>query len=362
MKFRFFAHLAVLAAAVHLVPSASATWSGFHSLGKTPVVGEPSCAQLAASEVMCVARSQTSTLMANEFSKGAWSGWSDLSAAVTSDPSCVNDEAGNIICAARSTSYTLAATVFDGKSWSSLVDSGEPVFSGTYGGGGVVSCALLGAGEILCAARSQTASLVAARFNGTTWGKFSTAMTSVTSAPGCSNDDKGDVICIANAIVNGGNSTVVNRFDGARWNGLLNLAQSAPSNGNPVCAALGGGSFKGHELCIGIAWNSNAAFASFFNGGIWQGSDWSGFGQMTGNIEPVISCGLLSPGSITCAAINLQDAFLYEDTFNGSNWTGYVKVGGPPLVTGPSCTPFTSGKVMCVVVGLNNEALSVSGP
>jgi hypothetical protein len=125
---------------------------------------------------------------------------------------------------------------------------------------------------------------------------------------------------------------------------------------------LGGGASKGHQLCFGIAWNSNATFGSFFNGGIWQNSDWSGFGQVTGNISPVISCGLLSAGSVTCAAVNLQDALLYENTFNGTNWTGYVKVGGSALVTGPSCVPFTSGKVMCVVVGLNNQALSVTGP
>jgi hypothetical protein len=45
MKCRFFAQLVMLAAAAYLVPSASATWSGFRSLGKTPVVGEPSCVQ-----------------------------------------------------------------------------------------------------------------------------------------------------------------------------------------------------------------------------------------------------------------------------------------------------------------------------
>jgi hypothetical protein len=58
MKHSIFAYLVVSAATLLFIPSASATWSGFRSLGTTKVVGKPSCAQLSTSEVMCVARSQ----------------------------------------------------------------------------------------------------------------------------------------------------------------------------------------------------------------------------------------------------------------------------------------------------------------
>ena len=98
MKPRVLNYLLALAITLLFIPPASASWSGFRSLGKTPVVGEPSCAQLGADEVMCVARSQQSTLMANQFSSGAWSGWTNLSGTVTSDPSCVPDGADNIVC------------------------------------------------------------------------------------------------------------------------------------------------------------------------------------------------------------------------------------------------------------------------
>src|SRR5579863_4839303 len=141
MKHRIFAYLVIGAASLLFIPSASATWSGFHSLGKTAVVGEPSCIQLAASEVICVARSQTSTLMANEFSKGVWSGWTKLSGVVTSDASCVNNEAGDIVCGVISGSGTLAATVFNGKTRSSLIDSGQAIAS-------LPSCAFLHTGKV----------------------------------------------------------------------------------------------------------------------------------------------------------------------------------------------------------------------
>jgi hypothetical protein len=60
MKHRIFAYLVVSAIALLLIPSASATWSGFRSLGTTPTLGEPSCVQLA-TDVICVAQSQQHT-------------------------------------------------------------------------------------------------------------------------------------------------------------------------------------------------------------------------------------------------------------------------------------------------------------
>jgi len=356
MKYRIFAYLVVAASTLLLIPSASATWSGFHSLGKTPVVGEPSCAQLGPSEVMCVARSQSNTLMANEFSKGAWSGWTNLSGTVTSDPSCVNDGTDTIFCGVTSSSNTLEATVFNGKTWSSFVDSGQLVFANTYEGAGPGSCTPINAGRVLCAARTQTGTVVASVFNGTSWGKFSTAATGVTSSPGCTTDGEGDVVCAVNAIVNNIQTIVVNRFDGAKWNGLINVGGTGVNS--PACSYLG---VKGQVDCF-VRSLDTGVYVNHFNGGIWELGDWSGWGQITANVGPTTACALLSSGSIVCTWINIQDSLLYEQTYNGSQWTGYVKVGGPPLGDGPSCASYASGKAMCVVVGLNNQALSVTGP
>ena len=355
MKHRIFVYLAVAAASLLFIPSASATWSGFRSLGKTPVVGEPACVQVAASEVMCVARGQTSTLMANEFSKGAWSGWTNLSGVVASDASCVNNEAGDIVCGVITAKGTLAAVVFNGTSWGSPIDSGQAIASSP-------SCGLLHAGKVLCGARSETSSLIASVFNGS-WGKFSTEKAQLVSAPSCTSDDDGNVICAALAMVNGNNSYVANLFDGSRWQGFLTL--NGWFLGNPVCLPFNQkGSVEGVVGCLSYGFNT-VAWGSSFNGNGWNLGDWNCNAciQLTGNILPTFSCALLTPGSVTCAFINgNRDHLMYENTYNGTQWTGYIKVGGPPITAGPSCSAYASGKAMCVVVGLNNQALSTIGP
>jgi hypothetical protein len=119
MKRRIFAYCVVSAATLLFIPSASATWSGFHSLGTTKVVGTPSCVQLGADEVMCLAQSQQHTLMANEFASGKWSGWTNFSGTVTSNPSCVSDGTDSVFCGVTSSANTLTGTLFNGKKWSS---------------------------------------------------------------------------------------------------------------------------------------------------------------------------------------------------------------------------------------------------
>jgi hypothetical protein len=143
-------YLLVIVTSLLLIPSASATWSGFRSMGTTVTLGEPSCVQLAAQDVVCVAQSQQSTLMTNRFTNNAWSGWTNLAGAVSSDPRCVNDGNGHAVCGVRSgTTRTLVATVFDGTNWSAFIDSNGQIFSGP-------SCALLRSTKVLCAARSLT--------------------------------------------------------------------------------------------------------------------------------------------------------------------------------------------------------------
>jgi hypothetical protein len=358
MKPRIFSYLVVVATTLLFIPSASASWSTFTAMGKTPVVGEPSCVQITTNEVMCVAQSQQHTLMANQFSNSTWSGWKNLAGTITSSPSCVNDASGNIVCATTSAKNTLGVVVFNGTKWGSLIDSGQQSFSNTYEAAAGPSCAVLHAGKVLCAIRNSAGSLVASLFSGKSWGKFSTIATSATTAPGCASDDNGNVICMADAIVNNLNATVVNRFDGAKWNGLLTLS-NFPSSVNPVCTHVG---IKGQADCFVDGYSNTVAYVTHFDGGNWQTSDWSGFGQVSGYVAPRTSCALLSAGSITCAWIDIPDSLLYVDTFNGTSWTGYVKVGGSPFVGGPTCTTFASGAAMCVTVGINNQTFSVTGP
>ena len=354
MKPRIFAYLAVFAVTLLLIPSASATWSGFRGMGTTPTIGEPSCVQLAVQQVVCVTRSQQSTLMANEFNNGAWSGWTNLAGLVTSDTSCVNDGTGNVVCGVRSGTNTLVARVFNGKKWSTVIDSKGQIFSPP-------SCALLRKTKVLCAARSQTSALGNALLNTTTstWGSFKSVAATLTSGPGCAGDNDGDVICAMNGLPTAGNNTImVNRFDGAKWEGFLTL-QGSISGSSPSCTPLG---VKGQVVCFDRA-NNTGIYANMFKSGLWSTSNWTGWRLITGaSIGPRVSCAMPSAGSIACGILYLVDSFMYAATFNGTNWSSFTKVGTKPISAGPACAGLSSGKVMCSVVGLNNQGLSTTGP
>jgi len=354
MRHRIVAYWIVLTACLLLIPSASATWSGFRTMGATATLGEPSCVQLAAQNIVCVAQSQQSTLMANQFINNAWSGWTSLTGAVSSDPSCLNDGAGKVVCGVRSGTNTLVATVFDGTTWSPYIDSTGQIFSQP-------SCALLRSTKVLCAARSKTSTLANSVLNTSTlaWGTFKTVAAILTSAPGCANDNDGDVICAMNALVAPTNNTiVVNRFDGSKWAGFLTL-QGSISGSNPSCTSMG---VKGQVVCFDRA-NNTAIYANMFKSGIWQNSNWTGWRAITGaSVGPRVSCGIPAAGSLACGVLFLGDSFMYTATFDGTNWTAFAKVGTKPIAAGPACTTQSTGKVICAAVGLNYQAGSITGP
>jgi hypothetical protein len=355
MKPRMFAHSIVFAFTLLLIPSASATWSGFRSMGKTVALGEPSCVQLAAKQVICVAQSQDHTLIANEFNNNAWSDWTSLPGAVSSDPSCVNDGAGNVVCGVRSGTNTLVATVFNGAKWSAFIDSKGQIFS-------TPSCALFRNSKVLCAARSQTSALGNALLNTTTstWGSFKTVAATLTSGPGCAGDNDGDVICAMNGLPTAGNDTImVNRFDGSKWEGFLTL-QGGISGTSPNCTSLG---VKGQVMCFDRA-NNMSMYANMFKSGLWATTNWTGWrGISNGPLGPRISCAITAAGKLACGLLYVVDSFMYTGTFDGTNWSAFsTKVGTKPISSGPACAVLSAGKVLCAVVGLNNQASSTTGP
>lgn len=348
-------YLLVIVTSLLLIPSASATWSGFRSMGTTVTLGDPSCVQLAAQDVVCVAQSQQSTLMANRFTNNAWSGWTNLAGAVSSDPSCVNDGTGHAVCGVRSgTTGTLVATVFDGTNWSAFIDSNGQIFSGP-------SCALLRSTKVLCAARSLSSGLANSLLNTatSTWGSFKIVAATLTSAPGCANDNNGDVICAMNALVTATNDTiVVNRFDGSKWEGFLTL-QGGISGSSPSCTSIG---VKGQVVCFDRA-NNLAIYANLFKSGLWSTTNWTGWRGITGgNIGPRVGCAMPSAGKLACGVLYVPDSFMYTATFDGTNWTAFAKVGVKPMAAGPACATLANGKVICAAVGLNSQAVSLTGP
>jgi hypothetical protein len=115
-------------------------------------------------------------------------------------------------------------------------------------------------------------------------------------------------------------------------------------------------------VCFDRAYNT-AIYANMFKSGIWQNSNWTGWRGITGgSIGPRVSCAMPSAGSLACGILYLVDSFMYAATFDGTNWSSFAKMGTKPIIAGPACGVLSSGKVLCAVVGLNNQALSTTGP
>jgi hypothetical protein len=134
-----------------------------------------------------------------------------------------------------SAANTLGTDRVDGTNWSAFVDSGTQIFSD-------LSCALLRKGAVFCVSRNLAGALTGSLFNTTTlkWGKFFNASGgTITSGPGCADDNDRDVICVMNGLVSGVNTVVANRFDGSKWEGFLNINTHYSASANPSCASLG---------------------------------------------------------------------------------------------------------------------------
>ena len=73
------------------------------------------------------------------------------------------------------------------------------------------------------------------------------------------------------------------------------------------------------------------------------------------------SCASPSTSNVVCAVNAVSDSSLWVNQFNGTTWIGWAKRGGTDTGA-PSCPPIGSGKMICVVVGINNRASSAKAP
>jgi hypothetical protein len=88
-------------------------------------------------------------------------------------------------------------------------------------------------------------------------------------------------------------------------------------------------------------------------------------GNLGGEVNDNASCTSQATGELACGVIGQPtpgNAF-YADVFNGSSWSGWTLIGGGGTGIGsPSCAALGSGKVVCVIMGLNNKLTSIVGP
>jgi hypothetical protein len=64
---------------------------------------------------------------------------------------------------------------------------------------------------------------------------------------------------------------------------------------------------------------------------------------------------------LVCGVIAVTDAAFYGNVYNGTAWSGWLKVGGSGVGT-PSCVPLGTGRVVCLVISATNKLSSVVGP
>lgn len=335
--------LLLWSACLCLNPSAWAAWGSFISTGTATAVGTPSCAQLSTGHVACAIRNGKSAVMVNEFNGTAWGKWTALAGAVSSDPSCTSDGNGNVICAAMAAG-NLQWTLFNGTTWTKPLKVTASLFSAP-------SCANYAVGQVLCVARNASGGLAYTLYNGTTWSAIANLSTTTISQPSCTTDNNGGVIC---AVFTSGSATEVNRYNGS-WEGFLNLGGIA--GGEPNCTSM---NQSGNVVCFAKGYASGI-YGSRFNGGTWVATNWPAYSGLSGVVNDNAGCTTQAANQLVCGATSVTDNAFYSDVWNGSSWTGWIKIGGSGAGS-PACAPLGTGQVVCVMLGLNNQVTSVVGP
>lgn len=85
-------------------------------------------------------------------------------------------------------------------------------------------------------------------------------------------------------------------------------------------------------------------------------ASWNPFVNMgSTTVGPNPTCASATSQHATCAAIGLNHTLLV-DQFNGTNWSGWVSLGGS-FVDSPSCTADGAGRVICAARGTKQHPL-----
>jgi len=214
------------------------------------------------------------------------------------------------------------------------------------------SCAMLGGGRVLCAARGTNGGLVSSVYNGSAWSKIDSQDATSTTAPNCTSDDNGRVVCV---MLNTASSIIANRYNADEWDGFIDLG--GRGSGAPTCSDFG---VNNQVVCYARGTGSSL-FGNLYNGGAWSASQWGGWSNLGGLISSQASCAAYGTKLLICGTIEIPDSALYFDQFNGSTWLGFAKLG-QTAVGNPSCIPLGGGKVLCAITGVDSKVRSIVGP
>ena len=333
--------------AVLTVTPAWANWSGFTSTGTATAIGNPSCAQAGNDHVACAVLGEKSAMMVNQYNGTTWGTWTALTGAVASGPTCTSDGDGKVFCAATEAGGGLEVAVLTGTTWGTPATVAGSLYSAP-------SCAEYLAGQVLCVARNAAGGLAWTLYSGGKWSAFANITTVAVSTPSCTSDHDTGVICSFYTV---GGTTVVDRFAGGSWKGLINIG--GQGGGTTNCTFW---KPNGEVACFAKATN-DGVYVSTFNGGTWTAGNWTAYSGLGGTLNDNASCTTQALDQLVCGAVGLVgNNEFYGNSYDGTTWSGWIAAPGAEFLGSPSCTPLTTGKVVCVSTGTNNELKSVVGP
>jgi hypothetical protein len=208
----------------------------------------PSCAEYAAGEVLCAARSATGGLAWTLFNGKNWSAFSNLSTTAISAPSCTTDSNSGIICAIFSTGNATLVNRYSDGGWAGFLN-----LEGTSGG--EPDCSSLNSGgRVACFAKAYFSQIFGTRFNGGSWvANNRTAYATLGGTPGdnanCSTQTAHQLVCGSISAID--SAFYADVYNGSNWSTWMKIGGAGV--GSPACAPLG----TGQVACVVMGPNNN---------------------------------------------------------------------------------------------------------
>ncbi len=208
----------------------------------------PSCGELTAGEVLCVARSSTGGLAYSIYNGTSWSTFKTVATSAVSAPGCATDNAGGVVCAVVTIDGITLANRYTAGAWEGFLNlggsaAGDPNCS-SVNSGGKVACF----GEAYNSGMIYGAEFLGGSWTANNWTTYGALGGTVSNNANCTTQGAGLVVC--GAIGELDNAFYADVYNGASWGGWIKIGGTGI--GIPACGALG----TGQVVCIVMGVNN----------------------------------------------------------------------------------------------------------
>ncbi|MFY9905820.1 MAG: hypothetical protein WAK62_11780, partial [Terriglobales bacterium] len=210
---------------------------------KATLYSAPSCAEVVAGQVLCVARNSSGRLAWSLYNGSTWSAFANLTTAAYSAPSCTTDNNSGVICAVYTTGYATVVNRFTAGAWEGFLNIGGIA-------AGEPDCTSMNSsGNVVCFALSYTSGIYGSRFNGGAWTVgdwtgYGGIGGVVNTNAGCTTQAAGQLVCGAYGVSTDDDAFYANVYNGSSWSGFILVGGTGV--GTPACAPLG----TGQAVCL----------------------------------------------------------------------------------------------------------------